>query len=537
MKLSCPYHSQSDGTAKYIEQKEFYSKGKTEDSTPSVQHDFYDDLVPENPLPQTHESLVAGLKDANISKPAIDAYFHGRELSMRQLPELITDVVSGEEEADKLAAENMERFMKLDWEKLKKEGKADPLYIMQNIDEILGEGFEKGEKSEPPENFSPPQSVCSALSPMSSVSQPGSIPPAAVPTPLSASSFDSHIPSPQSVSVTVPSPQSIPSVAPSPYSAPPSVFSTGSVSQDSDSGIGSPTSAGSTSTPNGIGVLPNLEPVPANGIVPSPQPSYGPGQVPFQQPSQVYPSRQPYSQSFIPESSFQPQNTNIPNSFNFGPPQQQQLFTQQQQQQQPQQTTSGPMYGLPTDDALEMLLTNLSSQPQTQQQQMQQQQQMLRQQMSQQQQMLQQQQMSQQQPSSQEWVGKQQSLQEEIEQQKKRLQYLLKQQESHQMLLPQQPSTYEQSSVHSGSVSSLTPTPSPSSSVGLGAYHASPVQQSFGTSPLPPQLTTGDQNGPNHANGDTTNLSFVSSVDFIVHSADNTSPSALELQELWQQLQ
>ena len=488
--------SQNEGTLKYIEQQEFYSHGKTEECTALVHCDPYNSLIPKKPIPQTHESLVTGLKDANVSNAVIDAFLHSRELGLSQLPELATDVVSGEEEAVKLEARNQALFQKIDPEKLRG---LDPGYIVRHLKDFVKEDSEDGDNVPPSEVTSPPQSVFSSPSPsLSSVSQTSSIPASAAPTPPSLSGFDSHISSPHSASTAIPSPQSTLSTVPSPHSVPPSSYSQDSNSLDS--GIDSPTSAGSIPTPN------SLESVSAHA--PATQPPYASVQIPFQQASQVpytHNSMQPFSQSSVPNSvAFQPQST-IPKSFHFG-------TTQQQQQQQSftQQHPNNSMSASTSDDTLEMLLTDLASPPSQQQQQTYQQQQ-------------------QQQAVSREWLEKQQRLQDQIQQQQKLLQDLLIQQQSLQM--QQQQATFDQLPVHNGSVSSLTPTPSPLSSVGVSPH---PVQYS---PPNPIHSTNVNQSGQSRTTDNTTNLSFISSVDLLSHSADNTSPSALDLQELWQQLQ
>ena len=551
--------SQSEGTLKYIEQQEFYSNGKTPEATPALLHtDPYDKCVPNEPVPQTHETLVEGLHDANVPNAVINTFLHSRELGLSQLPELITDVVSGEEEADKLAAKNLALLGKVDQSKLKES--MNSKFGLREFAKLLKE-VEGKEAVDclPPWEISPPQSVLSALSPDSSVSQPCSIPsvsqPGSIPSvsqpgsipkssTYSVTSFDSHISSPNFVPTLSTSPQSVLSIAPSPNSAPPSVFS--SIPHDSDSGIDSPLSAGSDSIPNGI----KTESTSGGVQIP-----YSYGQIPFQnqQVQNNHTSILSFPKTDSTGYSFQPHGTTVPSSFNFTPPppppqqqqQQQQLFTQQM-------NTSPPN----NDDTLEMLLTNLShpqqmasqqtqqqmTSQQTQQQQLMtsQQQQMTSQQQqitSPQQQMtsLQQQMTSPQQQMTsqqqQEWFMKQQILQEQIKQQQKLLQDLMVQQKFHQM---QQPNNEQQHAVHNNSVSSFTSSPSPSS---VPNY---PVPQSFGSSPpLPLQGTKDNHYGLNHVSSGTTNVSFVSSVDYLApSSADNMSPSAaLELQDLWQQLQ
>ena len=477
--------------------------------------------------------------------------------------------MSGEEEAVHLEAKNQALFQKLDVKKIQAEGNFNILYLTRLAKEMEKGGLSEGQGSPPSGNFtsslSPPQSVSSAPSPASSsLSPPGSISSTASRPPVSISNYDSHIHSPRSVPVTVPSPQSVlslvpnhnsapPSVyshnsaqmnspdsilslVPSPNSAPPSVYSHTSAPMNSpDSGIDSPTSAGSESIPNenGIGILEPLEPNTASSLIVPAQVPYAGIQVPFQQSTELpvpqfqntslaegHIHRPPFTQSISNTYSFQPQSTNIPNSFHFGA-QQQQMPQQQQQHQMSQQMLFTQQTS--NDETLEMLLSNLTVPQQQQQQQFSQ--------------------------EPQEWMEKQQMLQLQIQQQQKLLQDLLFQQQNHQMQLPQQhgalssltPTPSPASSVplvQNSPLLSLTPTPSPASSVASSPY---PMQQyspsSLGTSPLPSQSTNDNKNGLSYTTGDATSLSFVGSVDFLPHSMADTSPAVPDLQELWQQFQ
>lgn len=487
-----------------------------------VHRDPYDDILPEKPVSQTHEPFVAGLKEAKVTDSAIDTFLHSRELALCQLPGLITDVVSSEEEAAKLESKNMALFQKVDLQKLKEEGELTPLSVTRLLKEM--EKSLDGEQASPPSgNFSssssPPQSVSSVPSPLSSVSQPPSV--SSTTMPSSVSSSHTHVSSPDSVLATVPSPQSADSalsLVPSPNSAVPSVYSPNSVLMDPDSGIDSPTSAGSNSSPSETGTS-TLHSFVPNGPMPV--------QVPYQQSGNMqgtqfqnayldtaHVSRPPVSQSSVPHStsySFHPQSTTIPNTFNFTTQQQQQqqLFTQQ---------TNGPVSAPTNDETLEMLLSALTS-PQQLVPQHQPLQSAMPQQLS----------------APEGWMEKQQKLEEQIQHQQKLLQELLLQQQYHQMEL-QQPTTHGQLPVQDGGHLSLTPTPSPASSATPSPYPSkSMYSESFGSSPHPPQPTNENRNGLAHTTDNTTNLSFLGSVDYLPQGV--APPSAQDLQELWQQLQ
>ena len=530
--------SQSEGTLRYIEQKEFYSHGKTQNSLAILHRDPYDNLVPDNPVPQTHKPIMEGLQGASVRDPAIDAVLHGREIGLSQLPRLMADIVSGEEEAVKLEAKNMERLKKIDFSKFKDGEPINPMCIMHLLKAVRDEEEGGGEGCGlPPGDFSPPQSVSSAPSPASSLaSHPSSV---SVLTPPSVVAVDNHVPSPHSVSASphsvsgvgfvqsphsagsIPSPHSATGLIPSPassaalspYSVPPSaMFGTASGQVDTpspDSGIDSPTSAGSDSTS-----------------------TFQPPQVP-----NTHVSIPPVSHSPVsgPNSyQFQPQTTNPPSAFDFTTQQQllqHQLQLQQQQQQGvmfPQPPAVGSLPLSTADQTLEMLLTNLST-PQQQQQF----------------------------PPPQDWVEKQSELQEQILRQRNLLQDLLIQQEVHQMTVPAFP---EQQPVyghvvpngslssltpspsflaHSGPLSSLTPSPSPSSLVNAPT---NPGPQNFGQyQPLPPQVTNSGQNGLNHTTSGTSHgsVSFVGSVDMVSSGTtmDGLSPPSPDIQELLQQFQ
>ena len=545
--LSLSLYSQSEGTMKYIEQQEFYSHGKYTSNRALHHQDPYDFLVPDEPPPQTHQTLVDGLQKAEMSDSSIGAFLHSRQLALSQQPGSFKDIVSSEEEADKLQARNLALIQNnFDVERLMKEGMTDPRDFVRMMKELQEKGAAEGAGSGPPTQaeISPPNSVLSAPSPASSVSQPGSIPPGSqpgsIPSTSSVTSFDSL--SPGSVPATLSSsPQSVLSVNSScPNSAPPSVFYSGPPDSTSpDSGIDSPLSTGSDSIPSAIKTE-------STGNAPVPVP-YTLDQFPFQN-SQIqqngHASMPPFSQTDSTGYSFQPQATAIPPSFNFAPS----VFTQQVNSSVPPSLSN---------DALDMLLTDLSGPYPPQQQE----QQLLGQQPPQQGEAMQtpQQGEAMQTPQQmqngapvapQDWAMKQQALQDQILQQQKLIQELLAQQK---MQLPQQqqqqyPTTtttttaYEPRSVHDGSVSSLTPSPSPSSS-GFATYQPTtvnnPAPQSFGFAPpLPPHPTKDNQNRINHGTVvGATNVSVVGSVDFLASSGDNMSPSAaLELQDLWQQL-
>ena len=552
LSLSPPSPSQSEGTLRYIEQKEFYSHGKTQNSLAILHRDPYDNLVPDNPVPQSHKPIMEGLQGASVRDPAIDAVLHGREMGLSQLPRLMADIVSGEEEAVKLEAKNMERLKKIDFSKFKDGEPINPMCIMHLLKAVRDEEEGGGEGCGlPPGDFSPPQSVSSAPSPASSLaSHPSSV---SVLTPPSVVAVDNHVPSPHSVSASphsvsgvgfvqsphsaagmipsphsaagsIPSPHSATGLIPSPassaalspYSVPPSaMFGTASGQVDTpspDSGIDSPTSAGSDSTS-----------------------TFQPPQVP-----NTHVSIPPVSHSPVsgPNSyQFQPQTTNLPSAFDFTTQLlQQHQLQQQQQQQHGVMFTQPPAVGsLPlstADQTLEMLLTNLS----TPQQQHQQQQQQF--------------------PPPQDWVEKQSELQEQILRQRNLLQDLLIQQEVHQMTVPAFP---EQQPVyghvvpngslssltpspsflaHSGPLSSLTPSPSPSPLVNAPT---NPGPQNFGQyQPLLPQVTNSGQNGLNHTTSGTNgSVSFVGSVDMVSSGTtmDGLSPPSPDIQELLQQFQ
>ena len=524
---SPPLPSQSEGTLKYIEQKEFYSHGRTNNSIVSLHPDPYDSFVPEKPVRQSHEPIVAGLQEASVAKQAIAAVLHGRELGLSALPSLLTDVVSSAEEAERLEDENKKRFSKIDFSQFKEGEKIHPMCIMHMLKEMKeDEELAQCAASTPspaPSSVSQISSVPSEMTPVSAVSDshipsphsvplfgpqsvPGMVPSPQsslgfVPSPHSASglvpspqsstglipsphSFMGPIPSPHSASGLVPSPQSVSSMAASPQSAPPSVlYSMYETIASPDSGIDSPTSAGSDSASS------------------------------FQSHSQIpntHVSMLPVSQSFVPSPAsyqFQPQTTNIPSAFNF--------TTQQQQQQQQFQLPPISMAGSISDKTLEMLLTaaNLST-PQQQHQQQQQ---------------------HPPHPPSHEWVERQMQLEDQIQRQRELLQDLIVQQKFLQTQLPA--GKQQQQPVYNHVQNGSSPTPM--------SFVNGPNHQ---YQPLPPHVTNSGQNGLNHAiSGITANISFLSSVDLLSNgggvnvenlpSVPPPPPSPNTIQDLFQQLQ
>ena len=467
-----------------------------------------------------------------MAKQTIDAVLHGRELGLSALPSLLTDVVSSAEEAERLEYENKKRFSKIDFSKFQEGEKIHPMCIMHMLKEMkeMKDEEELAQSqcapSPAPSSVSQISSVPSAMTPVSGVSDshipsPHSVPlsgtqsvPSMAPSPQSSLGFvpsphsasglvpspqsstglipSPHsvmgpIPSPHSASSLVPSPQSVYSMAASPQYAPPSVlYSMFETTASPDSGIDSPTSAGSDSASS------------------------------FQSHSQItniHVSMLPVSQSFVPipaSYQFQPQTANIPSAFNF--------TTQQQQQQQQIELPPVSMAGSISDNTLEMLLT--AATPQQQQHHHQQQ--------------------HPPHPPSQEWVERQRQLEDQIQRQRELLQDLIVQQKFLQAQLPagkqQQQPVYNH--VENGSF------PTPMSSVS-GPNHQT-LQNFSQYQTLPPHVTNNSgQNGLNHAiSGITANISFLGSVDLLSNggvenlpSLPPPPPSPNTIEDLFQQLQ
>ena len=461
--LLSPLSSQVERNLKHVNQLEFDSNSpKKEDNRLCLYRGLCNDMMPNNPVMQSWEPAISGMEKAHTSEPVISTVLHSREQCLSQLPDDVTNVVSRKEEDKMLGSQDPEIFY---LSGILSEGSQSVVETGPRRKKLAA-----GQGTSPPSiqsGSSPPQSVSTAhsLSP-SPTPQPGSV------GSLQPSSVFAHAPSSSSES----SPHSIPSLAPSLSSTPPPMRSP-------DAGTDCPTSVTSETGSVGNGTTNTA----SAGGSPSSQGrssevTYTGGQTPFQttvaecqfppnSPDFQSASADPSPPTFSPDSvftpaapshTFLPQNTTIPSSFQFGTQQQQQQQHQQQHQghEQYQQYLQQPSpFGGITEDDVDFLLQDLTSQPPPppppppQQQQQQQQ-----------------------------WLLQHQ-LQQQIQQQQLALQQLLQKQQFLQQLLNQQtqlPDKY--SSLSSISSSSYTP-------------------QSYGSagpSPLPPQPNNAYQNGLIH---------------------------------------